>query len=132
MSSIGNALKEAREKKSISLDDVHTRVKIHPRVLQLLEEDRFDKLPSPLFAKSFSASLINFARCSFETPSVNNSCGDISKEDVSSVKEIIKLPDDPFANRGALCMKHSEMNNPNSFKVDFISNIANSIIINSS
>ena len=44
--SIGAVLKEARTKKSITLEDVHAKLKIHPRVLQLLEEDKFDKLPS--------------------------------------------------------------------------------------
>ncbi len=57
---IGASLKEARTKKSVSLDDVHAKIKIHPRVLQLLEEDKFEKLPSPLFAKSFLKSYAEF------------------------------------------------------------------------
>ncbi len=57
---IGGALKEARSKKSLSLDEVHAKIKIHPRVLQLLEEGKFDKLPSPLFAKSFLRSYAEF------------------------------------------------------------------------
>lgn len=56
MSSIGTQLKEARNKKALSLEEVHSRTKIHPRVIQLLEEDKFDKLPSPLFVKSFLKS----------------------------------------------------------------------------
>ncbi len=60
MSSIGNVLKEARTKKAITLDEVHSRIKIHPRVLQLLEEDKFEKLPSPLFVKSFLKSYAEF------------------------------------------------------------------------
>lgn len=60
MSSIGSVLKEARTKKEISLEDVHAKLKIHPRVLQLLEEEKFDKLPSPLFAKSFLKSYAQF------------------------------------------------------------------------
>ena len=60
MSSIGSLLKEARTKKAISLEEVHSRIKIHPRVLQLLEEDKFDKLPSPVFVKSFLKSYAEF------------------------------------------------------------------------
>ena len=60
MSTIGNVLKEARSKKSISLEEVHSRIKIHPRVLQLLEEDKFEKLPSPVFVKSFLKSYAEF------------------------------------------------------------------------
>ncbi len=57
---IGATLKDARTKKAVSLDDVHAKIKIHPRVLQLLEEDKFEKLPSPLFAKSFLKSYAEF------------------------------------------------------------------------
>ena len=60
MSNIGATLKEARNKKEITLEDVHAKLKIHPRVLQLLEEEKFDKLPSPLFAKSFLKSYAMF------------------------------------------------------------------------
>jgi cytoskeleton protein RodZ len=58
--SIGNALKEARNKKAVSLEEVHSKIKIHPRVLQLLEENKFEKLPSPLFVKSFIKSYADF------------------------------------------------------------------------
>lgn len=57
---IGTTLKEARNKKSISLEDVHSKIKIHPRVLQLLEEEKFDKLPSPMFVKSFLKSYAEY------------------------------------------------------------------------
>jgi len=60
VSAIGQALKEAREKRSVSLEEVHAKIKIHPRILQLLEEEKFDKLPSPLFAKSFLRSYAEF------------------------------------------------------------------------
>lgn len=60
MTSIGNTLKEARDRKSLTLEDVHAKLKIHPRVLQLLEDDRFEKLPSPLFVKSFIKTYADF------------------------------------------------------------------------
>ena len=66
MSSIGTVLKEARTKKSISLEDVHSKIKIHPRVLQLLEEDKFEKLPSSVFAKSFLKSYAEFLEVNSE------------------------------------------------------------------
>lgn len=58
--SIGQTLKDARTKKLVSLEDVHAKLKIHPRVLQLLEENKFDKLPSPLFVKSFLKSYAEY------------------------------------------------------------------------
>ncbi|HTL70462.1 MAG TPA: RodZ domain-containing protein [Candidatus Eisenbacteria bacterium] len=57
---IGGTLKDARTKQSLSLEDVHAKLKIHPRVLQLLEDDKFEKLPSPLFVKSFLKSYAEF------------------------------------------------------------------------
>ena len=60
MSAIGSTLKEARNKKAVSLEDVHAKTKIHPRVLQLLEDEKFDKLPSPLFVKSFLKAYAEF------------------------------------------------------------------------
>ncbi len=66
MNSIGTVLKEARAKKAISLEEVHTKIKIHPRVLQLLEDGKFDRLPSPIFVKSFLRSYAEFLELSPE------------------------------------------------------------------
>jgi len=60
VSSIGSILKDARTRKAVSLEEVHAKIKIHPRVLQLLEENKFEKLPSPLFVKSFLKSYAEF------------------------------------------------------------------------
>ena len=57
---VGSLLKDARTKKGITLDEVHAKIKMHPRVLQLLEDGKFDKLPSPLFAKSFLKSYADY------------------------------------------------------------------------
>ncbi len=57
---IGNALKEARSKKAITLEDVHSKIKIHPRVLQILEEGKFEKLPGPVYVKSFLKAYAEF------------------------------------------------------------------------
>lgn len=66
MIQIGPALKEARSKKSVTLDDVHSKTKIHPRILQLLEEEKFDKIPSPLFVKSFLKTYAEYLELSPE------------------------------------------------------------------
>ena len=60
MNSIGSTLKEARSRKSVSFEEVHAKIRIHPRVLQLLEEEKFDKLPSPLYVKSFLRSYAEY------------------------------------------------------------------------
>jgi len=65
-SSIGVLLRETRTKKAISLEEVHAKIKIHPRVLELLEENRFEKLPSPLFVKSFLKSYAEYLELSVD------------------------------------------------------------------
>ncbi|MBI3252001.1 MAG: helix-turn-helix domain-containing protein [Candidatus Omnitrophica bacterium] len=60
MTAIGHHLKEARNKKGVSLEEAYALTKIHPHVLQSLEEDKFEKLPSPLFVKSFLKTYAEF------------------------------------------------------------------------
>ena len=51
METAGRRLKNLREQKNISLEQVYKETKIHIDVLRNLEADRFDKLP-PAYAKS--------------------------------------------------------------------------------
>jgi cytoskeleton protein RodZ len=49
----GDKFRKAREKKDISLDDVSNVTKISSRMLQAIEEERFDLLPGGVFNKGF-------------------------------------------------------------------------------
>ena len=60
MPSFGEQLKRAREKRSISLDDISISTKISTRMLRALEEDHFDQLPGGIFNKGFVRA---YARC---------------------------------------------------------------------
>lgn len=60
MIEIGSILKEARTRKALSLDDVYSKIKIHPTMLQCLEEGRFKDLPSPFFVKHFLKTYSEF------------------------------------------------------------------------
>ena len=53
MASIGDKLREAREKNELSWEKVHKDIKIHPRVLKALEEDKGDELLSSIYIKGF-------------------------------------------------------------------------------
>lgn len=53
MASFGERLKQEREKQRISLDDVSLATKIGIRLLQALEEEKFDQLPGGIFNKGF-------------------------------------------------------------------------------
>ncbi len=51
--SFGTWLKRQREMRGVDLRDIAERTKISRRYLEAMEEDRFDVLPAPVFAKGF-------------------------------------------------------------------------------
>jgi len=51
--SLGNRLRQAREDQDLSLDAVSAELRIEAPMLQALEEERFDALGAPVFAKGF-------------------------------------------------------------------------------
>lgn len=52
-SSIGGRLKKARLDKGLSLEEAHKDTKIHPRVLEAIEEDRLEKILGRTYVKAF-------------------------------------------------------------------------------
>jgi len=56
---IGNSLKEAREARKLSLEEVEEATKIRRKYLQALENEQYDVLPGQIYAKAF---LKNYAR----------------------------------------------------------------------
>jgi len=53
MTSIGETLRRERLKRRLDLDGVSRELKISPRLLEAIEDERFDRLPGGVFAKSF-------------------------------------------------------------------------------
>ena len=53
MGEFGDKFRKAREKKDISLDAVSNVTKISARMLQAIEQERFDQLPGGVFNKGF-------------------------------------------------------------------------------
>ncbi|MGH9361710.1 MAG: helix-turn-helix domain-containing protein, partial [Thermoanaerobaculia bacterium] len=51
--SFGTWLRRQREMRGVDLRDIAERTKISLRYLEAMEEDRFDILPAPIFAKGF-------------------------------------------------------------------------------
>jgi cytoskeleton protein RodZ len=58
--SFGEKLKKEREKRKISLEQISLSTKIGTRMLQALEEDKFNQLPGGIFNKGFVRA---YARC---------------------------------------------------------------------
>ena len=53
MEKIGETLKDARDKKSITIDQVQKQTRIHSTVLKALEEGRCDSMLTPTYVRSF-------------------------------------------------------------------------------
>src|SRR4051812_49129662 len=53
MSSIGETLRRERIRRNLDLDEISRELKISQRFLEAIEEERFDRLPAGVFAKSF-------------------------------------------------------------------------------
>lgn len=60
MQSIGDLLKEAREKRGMSLQEVFDATRITVQNLSALEEDRFDYFPNKVYARAFLRDYSNF------------------------------------------------------------------------
>jgi len=57
---IGSSLREARERRGLTLTDAEQRTKIRSRYLAALENERFDLLPGDAYAKGFLRGYADF------------------------------------------------------------------------
>jgi transcriptional regulator with XRE-family HTH domain len=57
---IGSSLREARTRRGFAMSDVERETHIRSRYLTALEEDRFDTLPGPAYAKGFLRTYAEF------------------------------------------------------------------------
>ena len=53
MTSIGESLRQERKKRDLQLEQISRDLKISSRFLEAIEDERFEKLPGGVFAKSF-------------------------------------------------------------------------------
>ncbi len=60
MPSFGEKLKQEREKRKITLEEISSYTKISTRMLQALEEDKFNQLPGGIFNKGFVRAYSHF------------------------------------------------------------------------
>jgi len=56
----GAQLRQARERRDLSLDEVATKTRVQRRYLQALEEGTVDKLPEPVYARGFLKKYADF------------------------------------------------------------------------
>jgi cytoskeletal protein RodZ len=62
VSELGNKLREARIRRSLTIKDVEDVTKIRSKYLEALEEDDFEVLPGPTYVKAFLRTYATFLR----------------------------------------------------------------------
>lgn len=60
MDSIGEVLKQERERRGLTLDATHEATKITVQSIEALEEDRFESFPNKVYARAFLRDYANF------------------------------------------------------------------------
>ena len=68
MSALGIRLRELREAKGVSLDDIARSTRVGKRHLEALESETWSELPSPVFVKGFIRAYCDFLEASADEP----------------------------------------------------------------
>jgi cytoskeleton protein RodZ len=97
----GTWLKDLRQKRNISLEEIAAVTKIHISQLQHLEENRFEKLPSPAFVRGF---IVCYAK------HINFDENEILRRFKDATQPEVKETSFPgFANRAAVSSTHPKV-----------------------
>lgn len=98
MTELGNRLKEAREEKGMSLDDLQAATKIQKRYLTALEEGNYDIIPGKFYVRAFIKQYAEAVGIDSEhlfeefKKDIPNSYNDEVSEKLSSIKPQRELP----------------------------------------
>jgi len=91
--SIGEQLRKARLKKRVSIDEVYRETKIHPKVLNALEEDKYDEFLSPTYAKAFLKSYCRYLDVNADKILAgNDNLHKVSQKPILEIKSEVKKP----------------------------------------
>ena len=101
----GMRLKQEREQRGITLDQISQSTKIGTRFLQALEQDHFEQLPGGIFNKGFVRAYARFVGIDEEEAVADylTATGDANQPRAESVDKapIIELPAEPERSRAA-------------------------------
>ncbi|WP_307894426.1 helix-turn-helix domain-containing protein [Bacillus swezeyi] len=98
MTELGNRLKEAREEKGMSLDDLQAATKIQKRYLTALEEGNYDIIPGKFYVRAFIKQYAEAVGLNSELlfeefkKDIPNSYNDEVSDKLSSIKPQRELP----------------------------------------
>ncbi len=110
MPSFGEKLKLEREKRKITLEEISVSTKIGTRMLQALEEDKFNQLPGGIFNKGFvraysrfvgldeDQTVADYLQASGDAPPVSTEIApreDGARENAENVSRLEAIADDP-------------------------------------
>jgi cytoskeleton protein RodZ len=108
--SFGEKLKQEREKRKITLEQISVSTKIGTRMLQALEEDKFNQLPGGIFNKGFvraysrfvgldeDQTVADYLQASGDAPAVSTEIAsheDVARENTENVGHLQASTDSP-------------------------------------
>lgn len=105
---IGKTLRQEREDKKLSLEDVSLVTKINIRVLENLEAGEIEKLPSGLYARSFLKQYADFLRLDSNAMLQKYQGASIVKKKGSAV---VKVPEEEKEETGGFWKKNKIFSN---------------------
>lgn len=96
MSALGDKLREAREKKNITLGQAQKETRIHPAVLKALEDGKCDSILNPTYVKSFLKKYADYL--GIDSRQVLNEYRRLCPEPESGI--VSRLPESRAASKG--------------------------------
>ncbi|MBU1853460.1 MAG: DUF4115 domain-containing protein [Candidatus Omnitrophica bacterium] len=94
--SLGKTLKRIREAKKLSIEEASEKTRISKKILQTIEEDRLNELPSEFYARGFIKTYSRFLNASEEKKIKEYLSGIQQKEKPILILEGEKVPGDWF------------------------------------
>ena len=104
MFEIGSSLREARTRRGLALSDVERATHIRSRYLSALEEDRFDTLPGPAYAKGFLRTYADFLGLEGQRFVDEYNSRFEPSEEPAAIPPVLVRGRRPFANRLSLAV----------------------------
>jgi cytoskeletal protein RodZ len=92
LAGVGKYLKQAREKKSYTLEDMTELTNIEQKYLQALEKEEYDLLPSPFYARVFLKTYAKYLNLNVNSVVQLYESSQASQQSLTPKIEAIELP----------------------------------------
>ena len=86
----GETLRRAREAKNLTMEDIWSQTRLSPRIIQAIEQDAYDQLPSPSYVRGY---IRNYARViGIDGESLVQEYNQVVKQPVADLHDFLSRP----------------------------------------